>query len=102
MAKKMPMREIATKNSRRDRRGRKVNRGDRVRIVGVPKGLRDDERMQTKTIFERSRGRIFRVVGFYSDGIHDDLIELHVGKVVGGPGYKHSIFVEPRLVEVVE
>ena len=79
-----------------------VKRGDRVRVIGAPKGLRDDERMRTKTIFRRCRNRVFRVVGFYSDGVHDDLIELRVGEVLGEPSYKHSIFIESNLVEVVE
>lgn len=58
--------------------------------------------MQTKTLFERCLGHSFRVIGFYSDGVHDDLIELHVGGVVGKPAYMHSIYLEPNFVEVVE
>lgn len=58
--------------------------------------------MQTKTIFERCRGQTFRIIGFQGDGVWEDWIELHAGRVVGEPGYKHSIWIEPALVELVE
>jgi len=102
----MPKRSLLAKDrrldSRRDHRGRKLKRGDKIRIVGLPKSLRNEGDMQTKTIFKLCHGRVFRIVGFFGDGIHEDWIELHVGRVVGEPGYKHSIFIEPALVEVVD
>ena len=79
-----------------------MKRGDKVRIVRLPRGLKDDEFMQTRRIFKLCLGRTFRVMGFWrGDGFHGDWPELHVGRVVGDFACAHSIWIEPRLVEVV-
>jgi hypothetical protein len=88
--------------TRRDRYGRQLKRGDKIRVIGVPKGLHDQDDMETKTIFERSCGRTFRIMSFQGDGVHEDWIKLQAGRVVGEPGYNHSIWIEPGLVELVE
>src|SRR5262249_17629417 len=88
--------------TRRDRRGNILRRGDKVKVVDTPQGLRNAGDLQTKTIFELCRGRIFQIVGFQGDGVHEDWVEVHVGRVVGEPSFKHSIWIEPSLVEVVE
>ncbi len=94
--------------ARRDRNGRALKRGDKIRVAGIPQGLVDEEGpetqslLKTKTIFELCLGRTFRIVSFQGDGVHDDWIELHAGHVVGEKSYKHSIYIEPSLVELVE
>jgi hypothetical protein len=99
---KVIKRRAELKNRRRDSRGRIVKRGDRVRIVRLPNKLRDDGRMITKTIFLRSRNGVFRVAGFYPKDSHEDLVELHVGRVMGEPNSRHVIFVEAKFLEVVD
>jgi hypothetical protein len=70
--------------------------GDVVRVVRIPEGLRDDDDLQTKTIFERCLGRCFPVIEL--DG---GFVQLHVGEVVGEASYMHSIYIEPEFIEVV-
>jgi hypothetical protein len=96
------MRKKVQKGNRLDRHGRRVKRGDKIRVLDIPKGLHDDRRMQTRRIFKLCRGRVFRVVGFQGDGVHEDWIELDVGNVVGEPTYRHTIYIEPNFVEVLE
>ena len=71
--------------------------GDIVRIVQIPAGLRDDEDLRTKSLFELCLGRSFPVAE-----IERGLIKLDVGKVVGEPSYMHTIWIEPELVEIVK
>jgi hypothetical protein len=108
MAKTVSKREVGRQNNRCDRCGRRVKRGDWVRVIGLPNGLKDDGDTKTKTIFALCRGRVFRVIGFYGprgdefDGLTEDWIHLQVGRVVGERAYAHSIWIEPQLVEVVQ
>jgi hypothetical protein len=37
--------------------------GDKIRIVKLPEGLVDDERMQTQSLFEQCLGRVFPTRG---------------------------------------
>lgn len=77
--------------------------GDRVRVVRIPEGLKDDERMQTKSLFELCRGRIFRIAGLQPvPKIGSELIQLEVGKVVGKLACMHTIWIEKKFVEMVE
>jgi hypothetical protein len=73
--------------------------GDLVRVIGLASGLEDDpDGLPTKTVFERSVGRTFPVVGFDECGY----VELEVGAVIGVESYLHSIWIEPEHLEVVE
>lgn len=77
--------------------------GDKVRIVRLPDGLRDDEEFQTKSLFELCLGQVFAVVGVQLvPEIGSELLELEVGELVGKPAYMHSIWIEREFVEVVE
>ncbi len=58
-------------------------------VVRVPGGLRDDDDLRTRTLFDLCLGRIFP-------------IELHVGEVLGTSSHIHSIYIEPENVEAVE
>ncbi len=84
-----------------DRYGLKLAVGDKIRVGGIPPDVRsgvydEDEELKTRTVFERSLGRIFPVKAF-----DDDRVELHVGKVMGRPAYEHSIWLEPQFIELV-
>ncbi|WP_053235457.1 hypothetical protein [Sandaracinus amylolyticus] len=69
--------------------------GDRVRLVSVPDGLRDDEQLSTKSLFEACLGRTFVVQAIQPMEGSRFLVELHVGHVVGTQDFVHSIWVEP-------
>lgn len=71
--------------------------GDLIRIVKVTAGLRDDDDLRTKTLFDHCLGKTFPIAG-----IDANRIELHVGEVFGKPSHIHSIYIEPEFVEVVE
>ena len=76
--------------------------GDTVKLIGVPPGLRDDEDLPTKTLFEKCIGRTFIVKSIDTiDGLTHPMIELHVGHVEGGPDFEQSIWVEPEYLERV-
>ncbi len=70
--------------------------GDKVRIVGTPPGLKDDEDMKTKTLFELCVGQVFDI-----SGLDQGMIELDVGIVVGQPAHLQTIWIERDLVEKV-
>jgi hypothetical protein len=77
--------------------------GDKIRVLRIPDGLEDDERMQTKSLFGLCIGQVFPIVGIVPvPEINSELLELHVGSVVGQPAYMHSIWIERELVDVVE
>jgi hypothetical protein len=77
--------------------------GDKIRVLRLPDGLEDDERMQTKSLFELCLGQVFPIAGIVPvPEIDSELLELHVGSVVGQSAYMHSIWIERELVEVVE
>lgn len=71
--------------------------GDRVRIITVPPELPDGGDLKTNFVFERCLGRVFPVVGFQGDWL-----ELEVGEAMGQPSYMHTIWIEPRFVQLVE
>ena len=70
--------------------------GDRVRIVGVPPGLKDDGVLNTRSLFKACVGREFPVMA-----IENGRLELYVGDVTGKPAYAQSIWIEPEFVEAV-
>ena len=74
--------------------------GDKVKPIAVPIGLQGDE---TRSLFEGCLGRVFPIIGVVPvPEIDSDLLELHVGELVGKPAYMHSIWIEKELVEIVE
>ncbi len=76
--------------------------GDSVRLVGIPPGLDDDDRMKSRTLFEKCVGMTFRVAGFHSaEGVPFELVELEVGHVLGQEPFMHSIWVEHEYLELV-
>jgi len=78
--------------------------GDKVRIAKIPDGLVDDEKFQTKSLFELCLGRVFPIRGIVpvvETGGMLALIELHVGRVLGKLAVAHSIWIESECVEFV-
>ena len=73
-----------------------MKKGDLVRIVGVPPGLRDERDLPSKRIFDLCLGRIFPIAGFQGH-----LLEIDVGHFVGEAASMHSIWIEPEFVEFV-
>jgi len=60
-------------------------------VIGIPDGL-DSE---TRTLFELCVGRTFPIVGVVAaPETGGELLELHVGEVVGKAEYMHSIWIE--------
>lgn len=74
--------------------------GDKVRLTGIPDELYEtpvDPECPTLLVFERALGGVFEIKGF-----NGELVELHVGKVMGGEDFQDVIFVEPEFYEAVE
>jgi hypothetical protein len=88
------------KVKRVDKHGKKLGVGDKVRVAGIPADVLsdsyDEEELETRTVFERSLGRLFPVNSF-----DDDRVELEVGEVMGKAKYLHSIWLEPKFIELV-
>jgi hypothetical protein len=75
--------------------------GDTVTLVGIPSNLKDDSTLRTRALFEKCLGKTFPVVGLRSvEGLPFDLVELHVGQVLGKPEYMDSIWVEPEYLRL--
>ena len=72
-----------------------MKKGDRVKVLGTPSGLRDDDDLKTATIFEKCVGGVFPIKGF-----ENGFVELHVGRVVGAQSYEHMIWIEPEFLEI--
>lgn len=71
--------------------------GNLVRVIQVPAGLRDDEDLPTKTLFDLCLGKTFPIVE-----IDANMIELHVGELLGKLPHEHMVFIEPEFVEIVQ
>jgi hypothetical protein len=80
--------------------------GDKVRLVRVPKGVRDDGEFKTKTLFKKCVGQEFTVKGFQLDGgrfrrefTRGCWVELHISEFI--PGLLDSIWIEPYYLTVL-
>jgi hypothetical protein len=79
-----------------------VRIGDKVRLIGVPPDIHDDEELQTRRVFEKCLGQIFAVAGLEAvDGIPDHLVRLDVGHIFGQAPHLQTIWVEPEYLELV-
>ncbi len=66
--------------------------GDKVRLTGIPPGIHDDEKLQTRTLFEKCVGQTFTVAGLETvEGLPYQLVQLDVGHVIGEGSYLESI-----------
>ena len=70
--------------------------GDSVQVNRTPDGLEGE----TKSLFELCVGRTFTILGIVPvPEIGSELLELHVGEVLGKPAYMHSIWIEKEFVK---
>jgi hypothetical protein len=70
-------------------------------LIGVPPKLRDDEDLQTRTLFEKCLGHRFVIVGLENvEGLPYALARLDVGHVLGEEAWRHTIWVEPEYLAV--
>jgi hypothetical protein len=69
--------------------------GSKVRLVGLPEGLRDDTDLPTLTVSRKCQGQVFTVSGFNQYG----MAELCVESVTGRVG--ETIWVEPNFLVLV-
>jgi hypothetical protein len=77
--------------------------GDKVKLIGVPPGLRDADGLDTRTLFEKCLGLTFVVAEMETvEGVPYPLAKLYVGHVLGEPEHTHSIWVEPEYLEIVD
>jgi hypothetical protein len=80
--------------------------GDRVKVVGIPPGLRDDDDLMTRTLFEKCLGQIFTVIGVDPvEGLPYPLVELHVTisgdhAMDGGGESYDTIWIEPEYLRL--
>ena len=71
--------------------------GDLVRIVKIPAGVRDDDDLCTKKLFDLCLGRCFPIIK-----LDDGFVVLDVGEAGGEPSYMQTIWIEPEFVELVK
>lgn len=77
--------------------------GDKVKLIGIPPGLKDEDDLPTLTLFEKCLGRSFVVSGMETvEGLPHPLAKLDVGHMLGKQAWEHSIWVEPEYLQVVE
>jgi len=75
--------------------------GDLVKLVGIPSDAKDDEELQTRTLFEKCVGKTFLVAEMETvEGLNQQLAKLDVGHVLGEPSYRHTIWVEEEYLQV--
>jgi len=75
--------------------------GDRVKLIGIPPNLRDEEDLNTHTLFEKCVGHTFPIIELETvEGLPYQLVKLHVGNIVGEPDFAHAIWVEPEYLQV--
>ena len=81
-----------------DKDGKLINIGDCVRIVGVPdlSGMSPDCVSESSPVFRYLVGKYKRVVGFDEHG----LVEISFTMGRGTERCRHSVWIEPRLLEV--
>jgi hypothetical protein len=78
-----------------------VKKGDRVRVIAIPADLPEDERMQTRALFEQCVGRTFSIASIKEvEGLPYPLIQLDVGEVNGHAPYLETIWIEPQYLEL--
>jgi hypothetical protein len=78
-----------------------VKIGDKVRLIGIPPDAHDDEKLQTRTLFEKCLGKTFTVAGFETvEGLPYQLVQLDVGRVLGKASYLETIWVEPEYLQL--
>ena len=75
--------------------------GDRVRLIGIPPGLRDEADSPILTLFEKCLGQSFVVTEMETvEGLPYQLARLEVGHMLGKEAWEHTIWVEPEYLQI--
>ena len=75
--------------------------GDTAKLIGIPPILRDDEQLQTRTLFEKCLGQSFVITAVeFFEGVPFPLARIDVGHVMGKEPWEHSIWVEREYLEL--
>jgi hypothetical protein len=75
--------------------------GDTAKLIGIPPNVRDDEELQTRTLFNKCLGRSFVIVAVDSfEGVLFPLARIDVGHVIGKEPWEHTIWVEREYFEL--
>jgi hypothetical protein len=73
------------------------------KLVGIPRNLKDEEDLRTRTLFEKCLGQTFVVAGVESiDGLPVPLARLDVGHLIEEESWKHTIWVEPEYLQLID
>jgi hypothetical protein len=75
--------------------------GQRVRIIGIPPNIPQDEEFNTREIFVRCLGRVFTIASIF-DAPEHPMMGLDIGEVLGKKPYMETIYVEPEYLELVD
>jgi hypothetical protein len=77
-----------------------VKLGDKVKLIGIPP-IPDDDKLQTRKLFEKCLGKTFTVNGLESvEGLSYQLVRLDVGHTVDKGSYLETIWVEPEYLQL--
>jgi hypothetical protein len=81
-----------------DAKGRRIRKGDRVRIVGMPDliSMSKNSRPEVESVFRHIRGTCKRVRGFTRYGFAEIFFKIRTGRHAG----LHSVEIEPALLLV--
>jgi len=75
--------------------------GDTAKLIGIPPNMRDDEELQTRTLFEKCLGQSFVIAAVESfEGVPFPMARIDVGHVIGKEPWKHTVWVEPEYLEL--
>jgi hypothetical protein len=74
--------------------------GDKVRLIVMPPDIRDDQKLQTRQLFEKCMGQTFTIAGLETvDGLPYAMVRLDVGQVLGKAPYLETIWIEPEYLQ---
>jgi hypothetical protein len=77
--------------------------GDTVKLIGIPPNVRDDQELQTRTLFQKCLGQSFVIGAVESfDSVPFPLARIDVGHVVGKEPWEQTIWVEREYLELVD
>jgi hypothetical protein len=81
-----------------DAKGRRIHKGDLVRIIGMPdlNSMNKSSRREVEAVFRHIRGTCKRVHGFARYGFAEIVFKIRAGCHAGW----HSVEIEPELLMV--
>jgi hypothetical protein len=71
-----------------------------VKLIGIPPDAHDLEDLKTRTVFDKCLGKVFEIAAVEKvEGTSKVVFRLDVGRVVGDPAHRHTIWVEAEYLE---